>query len=86
MIQHTAILQGDYLAGTRVLVTLDRNGRITACNAISCLWSGSARFDGWFRDQYNPVVLVDAGEEYYAWLDAMSRDDDEPEQLTPIAA
>lgn len=83
MTRHSAILHGPYLKGTRVLVSVDELGRITGCSAVRSLWSGSHRFDAPFREQYNPIVLYDAGEEYYAWLEEMSRDDD---SVTPIAA
>lgn len=80
--QHTAILGGPYLRGTRVLVAVDALGRITSCSAIRSLWTGSHRFDAPFREAYNPIVLYDAGEEYRAWLDAMSDDDG----FEPVAA
>lgn len=82
--RHTAILAGPYLAGTRVLVELDDQNRIIDCSAIRCVWSGTVRFDDWFRDQYNPIVLPDAGEEYYAWLDRMGGDID-ADEFVPAA-
>lgn len=71
-IQHTAILQGEYLRGTRVLVTLDPQGRILDSSGITCVWKDTPRFDDWFRANYNPTILYDGGEEYRAWSDWMS--------------
>ncbi len=67
MITHTAILRGQFMRDHRVLVTLDVRRRIVACNAIKCLWSGTPRFDWWFRSQYAPEVLPDGGTEYHRW-------------------
>lgn len=67
MITHTAILHGQFMHNHRVLVTLDVRRRIVACNTIKCLWSGTTRFDWWFRSQYKPEVLLDEGKEYRRW-------------------
>jgi hypothetical protein len=72
---HTAILGGPYLDGIRILVALDTHGRIIASTGIPNLSAGApGHFDDWLRCSFNPIILLDAGEEYYAWLDRMSRD------------
>lgn len=55
-----AIVQGQYLHGKSVRVIIDEaTGLILDCDAVHCIYSGHGRFDGWFREEYNPFVLVE---------------------------
>ncbi len=51
-------LTGPYLRGLRCVVTVDPAGYLIACNAIRCVWTGSRRFDAWFRDLYSPRYVA----------------------------
>lgn len=61
------ILTGPYQRGLVVLVTEDDGGRIVDCPRLSCVWSGTPRFDAWFRAQY--------------LADTLDQPEAEPEQL-----
>lgn len=53
-------LRGEFLRGARVHVTV-KQGLIIACDEIRCVWTGTKRFDRWFRDLYSPVVVAIEG-------------------------
>lgn len=38
-------------------VRVDEQGRILSSSAVRCVWSGSPRFDGWFRERYQIVAV-----------------------------
>lgn len=54
---HPVILTGPYLKRMRCRLLLDGDGRIIDCDRIHCAFSGSARFDEWFKALYHPVFL-----------------------------
>jgi len=39
-------------------VRLDADNRILEASAVSCVWSGTTRFDRWFRGQY-PIARIE---------------------------
>lgn len=52
--------------GSTSLVELTTSGRVWRCDAVSCVWSGTERFDGWFRSQYPDVeIFVDGGAKHH---------------------
>ncbi len=46
---------------TRVM--LDEAGRIFAASAVSCVWTHTARFDGWFRERW-PLARIERLDEF----------------------
>ncbi len=57
MITHELVeLRGEYLRGARVHITV-RDGFIIRCREIRCSWSGTRKFDRWFRELYSPVTV-----------------------------
>jgi len=55
--RHLAVLAGPFLKGTKCFVSITADGKIVGCDRITCKWSGTDKFDAWFREQYNPVVM-----------------------------
>ena len=55
------------------LAEVDEAGHILRCSAMTCVWAGQERFDGWLKGQVEPdtlIVLHDGGKayrEYAAW-------------------
>lgn len=50
-------LRGEYLRGARVHIKV-QDGFIVSCREIGCVWSGTRKFDRWFRELYSPVTLA----------------------------
>jgi hypothetical protein len=51
-----AVLAGDYLYGKRCKVLVNVQGQIIASSVVRCAWSGTERFDEWFRAMYAPRI------------------------------
>jgi hypothetical protein len=43
-------------------VLADGTDRIVSSGAVSCVWTGTPRFDAWFRARYEPFEVVRLGE------------------------
>jgi hypothetical protein len=44
------------------LVALDSSGHILRASGVKCVWSGSRRFDAWFRALFPCTIYKDGGE------------------------
>ena len=55
-----ATLWGDYLYGKEVRVAITPAGKILDCDVVHCVWSGQEKFDAWFRQNYNPKIVMEA--------------------------
>lgn len=54
-----AIIQGDYLHGRSCRVIVSPAGKILDSDLVHCAWSGREKFDAWFRENYNPFVVIE---------------------------
>lgn len=53
---HQVVLRGPFLRGNIVTVAVGPDGRIVDCARIHSVWSGTPRFDAWFRELYGPIM------------------------------
>ena len=54
-----ATLLGNYLHGKQVQLIVSPAGKILDCDAVHCVWSGHEKFDAWFRQNYNPAIVME---------------------------
>jgi hypothetical protein len=53
---HQVMLRGPFLRGNIVTVAVNVDGLIVDCARIHSVWSGTPRFDAWFRELYGPII------------------------------
>lgn len=56
------------------LAEVDEDGHILRCSALTCVWAGQVRFDGWLRRQVLPdalFVMRDGGKAYRKYAQYM---------------